>query len=171
MHRAGAEQSVSQAATQMGSAAGRSVSQRRRQFARMGTAMIVNRKRAADPCPDTRHDGAAETADSSTRQGAEASRRRIWEISPHERGRSRRHRPRVSTAVARDSISGSTSSDQSLKRRPPQRRRRLGRAPGGLAPCGSSRARHVAAPGARFSLLCLSSFAARASVRCIFCGL
>lgn len=46
----------------MGSAAGRSVSQRRRQFARMGTAMIVNRKRAADPCPDTRHDGAAETA-------------------------------------------------------------------------------------------------------------
>jgi hypothetical protein len=117
----------------------------------------------------SRHTTRRRSRDSSTRQGAEASRRRLCEISPHERGRSRRHRPRVSTAVARDSISGSTEQRPIIETSPAATPPTTW--PGARRPCGSSRARHVAAPGARFSLLCLSSFAARASVRCIFSGL
>lgn len=171
LHRAGAEQSVRlrQPASKMGSAAGRSVSQRRRQFARMGTAMIVNRNELPIRVPT--HDT---TAQQQTAAPGRAQRRlgdafgKFRPTSAGEVAGIDRESPRQSPGTA---SADPPSSDQSLKRRPPQRRRRLGRARGGLAPCGSSRARHVAAPGARFSLLCLSSFAARASVRCIFCGL
>lgn len=103
---------------------------------------LVSQQRRQSPAPRRR----STAAGSSTlpvsghprrrAQGAEASRRRRGKFRPTSAEKS----PASSvTFHARDSISGSTSSDQSLKRCPPQAlltlRRRLGR-----RPCNSRRA-------------------------------
>ena len=94
---------------------------------------MIELKRAAHPSPAPRRRRHA--AGSTLSAGLWSPRRRKFRPTSAEKSPASNV-----TFHARDSISGSTSSDQSLKRRPPQAsltlRRRLGR-----RPCNSRRAR------------------------------
>lgn len=137
------------------SVGGRSVSQQRRQFARMGTTMI-ELKRAADPSPDPRR---RSRQSGHPAAGRRAQRRRLGVAAgnfdprardfagverdfprhgQHQRMRTHEQRPIIEMSPAAGIAHG-----------PPKTW------PATI--CNAIAAAHVPAPGARFSFLCLSS--------------